>query len=223
MALFPCIFLEKGTLVLPAAGPQQRTTLSGPSGAPVDVFDAVDHLLATYHRLYVVDLEGIEFERPQFEYLQELTRGQEMWVDAGCRDADQVMDVLVAGATKAVLNTTTLRQAREISRTLKLTTQVALMIETEDGRIVAHDRALAQVSPLELVRDARERGISDIILSAGGPEVDWTWVREASKGGPTYVYSSAFVRGSEVLGSSGARGGIFPAGEVLRRWTTSGS
>lgn len=221
--LFPCIFLEHGTLVVPVEGQDRGQVLRAPSGAPCDVFDAVDHLLATYHRVYVVDLEGVRYERPQFEYLQELTRGQEMWVDAGCRDADQAMDVLVAGATRAVLNTATLLNAREISRTLKLTSQVALAIEMREGTIMAHDPSLASARVEDLVRDARERGVEQIILSNGGAPVDWSLVEATSRGGPTFVYGSFFVRGSEVLSSSGARGGIFPAGEVLTEWMTSRS
>ncbi|MDE1881603.1 MAG: hypothetical protein KGI89_13775 [Euryarchaeota archaeon] len=227
LLLFPSIFLEHGAIVFPKeggeAGGEEYQALMGVSGAPVDLFDAVDHLLALYHRIYVVDVEGVREERPQFEYLQELTKGQEEWVDAGARDSDQVMDVLVAGASRAVLSTPTLRSAREISTSLKLTSQVALEIVHDHGRVAAHDRGLDNAPVEELASEARAAGVSHIILSSDERTVDWSLVRRVAEGGPTFVGGRFFTESRSELASAGARGGIFSAKELLERWTTSGS
>lgn len=220
---FPCIFLEHGAIVFPEADLERNVRLEGPDGEPVDVFDAVDHLLALYHRIYVVDVEGVHYQRPQFEYLQELTRGQEMWVDAGCRDADQMMDVLVAGATKAVISTATLADAREISRSLKLSSQVVLDVFSEEGKIVSNDPGLRGASVEELVGAARERGIREVILSSREPKVDWPLVRRVAEGGPTYVGGPLLSPSPSEVSEAGAQAAIFPAKGVLSRWMTSGS
>lgn len=221
--LFPCIFLERGRIVFPDRKTERNLALVGPEGEPVDVFDAVDHLLSIYHRIYVVDVEGVHYQRPQFEYLQELTRGQEMWVDAGCRDADQMMDVLVAGASKVVISTASLRDGREISRSLKLSSQVVLDVQRSEGKIVSNDSDLADASVEDLVSAARERGIREVILSSREETVDWALVRRVAAGGPTYVGGPFVPPAPQEAVSAGAQGEIFPAKEVLTRWMTSGS
>jgi hypothetical protein len=221
--LVPLVFLDRGMIVFPEEDEARPEPLRDPAGNPVDVFDAVDVLFARYQRLYVVDLEGLRFRRPQFEFLQEIGRGQDMWVDAGPRNADEVMDVLVAGASRAVLSTSTLAGAREIARSLKLTTELALEIVWEEGGVVAHDESLASAPVATLAQEARERGIAELVLSPRAPTVDWSVVAAVARAGPTYVRRPTFPVGMDELTASGAQGGIFYAKEVLEAWTTSGS
>ncbi|HWX24389.1 MAG TPA: hypothetical protein VN083_05075, partial [Vicinamibacteria bacterium] len=45
-----------------------------PSGEPLDIFDVTDRLAAEFTRIYVVDLDGIERDQAQLDFLQELAR-----------------------------------------------------------------------------------------------------------------------------------------------------
>jgi phosphoribosylformimino-5-aminoimidazole carboxamide ribonucleotide (ProFAR) isomerase len=222
--LLPQVFLRKGAWVFPVEGDLARTALLlDPQGTPVDVFDATDHLFAKYHRIYVVDIEGVRFRRPQFEFLQELAQGKEMWVDAGPRNVDEVMDVIVAGGTRAVVSTRTVQSAREIPRALKVTSQIALEIVVAGGRVVATDPDLAEALPGALAREARGQGIAEIILSFDDGRIDWELGKEISVDGPTYLGSPFTEANAPLLASFGLSGGIFSAQGVLNAWTTSGS
>lgn len=222
--LFPAVFLRKGAWVFPVGGDLDRTEpFLDALGKPVDVFDATDFLLARYQRVYVVDIEGVRMRRPQFEFLQELAQGKEMWVDAGARNVDEVMDVIVAGASRAVMSTRTLQEAREISRALKLTTQVAFEVVVENGLTVAADRNLEGASAGDVADQARERGVIDIILSSQTPGLPLELAQELARHGPTYVGAPFREADAGSLQALGITGGVFSAEEVLKAWTTSGS
>ena len=49
--------------------------------------------------LYVLDLDGIEENNPNLELYQKLTEHCVLWIDAGPRRIDDVMDTIMAGAT----------------------------------------------------------------------------------------------------------------------------
>lgn len=222
--LFPAVYLEKGALGFPdPQNPDRFHALRDASGAPVDVFDAADVLLARYQRLYVIDLDGVKSRRPQFEYLQEISQGKEMWVDAGPRNVDEVMDVIVAGASRAVMSTRTLESAREISRTLKLTSQVALEIAVGDSVTVAADPKLNGASSFDVASEARERGVVDIILASQTPGLHLELAQELARTGPTYIGGPFKESDAPSLAALGISGGIFSARSVLHAWTTSGS
>lgn len=220
--LVPLIFIERGMIVFPSE-PGRHEPVRDAAGQPVDVFDAADVLFARYRRLYVVDLEGVERGRPQFEFLQEIGRGQDMWVDAGPRNAEEVTDVLVSGASRAVLSTTTLSGAREIARSLKLTSELVMEIAWEDPAIVARDPKLASAKVEQLAQEVRERGIPEVVLSPRSASIDWAIVSLVAQGGPTFVLRPTLASDLSDLTASGAAGGIFHAKEVLEAWTTSGS
>jgi len=53
--------------------------------------------------LYVLDLDGIERNNPNFELYQRLTEHCILWIDNGPRRIDDVMDTIMAGATNLTL------------------------------------------------------------------------------------------------------------------------
>ena len=99
-SLVPCLMLQRGAVCVPGRdGPVVATP---PDGGRFDPFDVVDRLVADYSLIYLVDLDGIARAEPQLDLLQELSRDATLWVDGGVRTADQAIDILVAGAQRAV-------------------------------------------------------------------------------------------------------------------------
>ena len=219
--LIPAFGLRRGRAVILHEG--KIHPLEDASGGPADVFDVADELFAQYRRAYLVDFDGIQRGRPQLDFMGEIGRNQELWVEAGPRTAEEVMDILVAGASKAVLATPQLKGAVEISRTLKLTTDVALLVLWDGGAIASPDPQLRGATVDDLAREARQKGLRDLILASTAPRVDWELVERLAPGGPTYV-GSPFRRAEEgELLRRGAHGGIFPAEEGEHGWTISPS
>ena len=199
-------------------GPEGPVVARDRKGAPVDVFDVTDRLLVDHHRIYVVDLDGIDHDRPQLDYIQELSRDTDLWVDAGVRTAEQSIDVIVAGAQRAVLSTAYLASPKELRKASKLSTELVLEIEWQGGAVVARSPEWQGRPAASIAQEARALGVGDIILSPRGDPVDWRVVTELSRGGPTWANGSFERSEAPALKQSGAVGGIFHIDRELAEW-----
>jgi len=219
-ALMPCLLLRKGEVCLP--GPDGPVAAHTDEGALFDPFDVVDRLAKDYSMLYVVDLDGIEHQEPQLDYLQEISRDITMWVDGGVRTADQAIDILVAGARRAVLSSAYLRGPRQLKRAWRLSTELVFEMEFEAaGRLALADAGWGTEDPLELARVVREAGPDHLIVSPRETDPDWSLVAHVAAGGPTWVDGSFHPRNLSQLASARALGGIFHIEELLKHWPDS--
>ena len=205
--------LKSGDVYLPSAdGPAPART---PDGSRYDPFDIVDRLAADYPLVYLVDLNGVETGEPQLDFVQELTRDATLWVDGGVRTADQAIDILVAGAQRAVLSSAVLRGPRELARAWKLSTEYAFEIEMDAQGLVASP-TWPETDPVGLVRSVRQVGIDHCVVSPREVEPNWTLVTALAAGGPTWVNGSFDPIDLPRVQQAGARGGIFHIDGLLR-------
>jgi hypothetical protein len=211
-ALIPCLLLRKGVVCLPGEdGPQPAVPKDG---GRFDPFDVVDRLAKEYPLVYLVDLTGVERAEPQLDFIQELSREVTLWVDGGVRNAEQAIDILVAGAQRAVLSSAILRGPRELRRSWRLSTEYAFELEFgADGLVVAGE--WGAVDSAAVVSSVREVGVDHLIVSPRGNEPDWSLVRTIASGGPTWVDGSFEPSQLASLRQAGARGGIFHIGELI--------
>jgi len=92
MNIIPLISVKKGKL------------LDGKDGEPFSL-DALFSQVEKDAVLYVLDLDGVEHNNPNLELYQQLTEHCALWIDAGPRRIDDVMDIIMAGATNLTLRT----------------------------------------------------------------------------------------------------------------------
>lgn len=59
--------------------------------------------LDEFKRIYILDLDGIEKGRPNFDIYQDLPTTIDLWVDNGPRNVGDVFDSLLAGATDSTI------------------------------------------------------------------------------------------------------------------------
>jgi imidazole glycerol phosphate synthase subunit HisF len=209
----PCLLLRRGAVCLP--GPDGPVRVLRQSGGEYDVFDILDRLSPTFPFLYFADLDGLEENDPQLEYIQELSREMPLWVDSGVRKADQAIDVLVAGAQKAVLSSAYLRGPKELRKAWKLSTELVFEVETVEGRLGKVDPGWDTEDPLEIIRAAREVGLGSVVISPRESDPDWGMVTSVAAGGATWVDGTFNPNDLERLVASGAAGGIFHLDGVL--------
>lgn len=201
-------------------GPEGPVEFRDAKGRRVDLFDYIDRLAARHERVLVVDLEGVEHRRPQLDYLQELTRDIEVWIDAGILSGDGIIDVLVTGARRAVVSTGRLRGEPELERALRLSGEVVLEIELEpDGRV--RGSPTWPESPESVAEVARTAGVTDLIVSPRAGPVDWELVRTLSKNGNLWVDGSFERAETSRLAPSGAAGAFFHPREDAEEFARS--
>ena len=210
--LVPCVLLKGGNIYVPSAdGPVPARNADGGS---YDPFDVVDRLVEQYPLLYLADLDGIERGEPQLDFLQELSRGVAMWVDGGVRTADQAIDILVAGAQRAVLSSALLKGPRELRRAWRLSPELAFELELDSKGLVARSEWETS-DPRALAATVRAVGLDHLVVSPREIDPDWALVGDVAASGPTWVDGSFEVDQLPLLRSSGARGGIFHVGRLL--------
>ena len=184
-------------------------------GRLFDILDVSDQLAERYRRIFVVDLDGLENDQPQLDYLQEIARTAEVWMDCGVRTSDQAIDVVVAGAFRTVLSTAHLKSERELEQAWKLSPEVAFEVETRRGFIESPSKDFHGHLPVDLAGRVRRSGVRDVIYSPRDGPVDWAIVRALAIGGPVWVGGSFDRNELGALGESGAAGGIFSIAEEL--------
>ena len=213
----PCLLLRKGQVCLP--GPDGPVPARGPDGQAFDPFDVVDRLAENYAMVYIVDLDAIEREDPQLDYLQEIAREVSFWVDAGVRTAEQAIDILITGARRAVLSSAYLRGPRQLKRAWRLSEEFVFEIEIDrSGQLVLADPAWDTEDPVELAQAVRATGPNHLIISPREVDPDWNLVGKVAANGPTWVDGSFDPRDVPALTASHAAGGIFHIDEFLRNW-----
>jgi hypothetical protein len=178
---------------------------------PVDPFEVADRLAAKYQRFCVVDLEGIRRNRPQLDYLQELSRSGELWVDAGIRTGDQVIDILVTGARRTILSTASLLSPKELRRAWKLSTELLFAVEVEGPVVRSRGNDWDGTPVAEAIANARANGVADVVIRSRTGPVDWSVIRQQAKLGPMWVDGVPESTLTARLGPVGAIGGFFDA------------
>ena len=207
--LVPNLYLDSGRIVLP--GVEEFEPVLDDAGKLIDPFDVADRLAAKFGRFCVVDLEGLRRNRPQLDYLQELSRSGELWVDAGVRTGEQMIDVLVTGARRAVLSTAYLLGPRELKRAWRLSPEILFAVEIEGLVVRSRGNEWDGQSAPDAVANARGVGVVDVILRSRGTPIDWALVRRLAQEGPLWVGGDSQPGIESRLESAGATGGLFDA------------
>lgn len=120
--------------------------------------------LKDFDRIYLLDIDGIESDKPQTELIRKATATKNIWVDIGARHAEGITDAFIAGADKAVLSTKTLLSFEEIERSIELSDELILSIDY-DGKIVSPSEEIRKMGVAELTEKCVDRGIDMIIYS----------------------------------------------------------
>jgi|GEM_PF-2635952 len=116
-----------------------------------DLFDIVEHLRSQYKRIYMIDLNGIHQNSPQTDLIQELSSDTEVWVDAGPRIMEDLMDIITSGATKAVMGTKTLLSMKEFQKSLEITENVIFSVDLINDSIASLSKEIGLMSIPEVL------------------------------------------------------------------------
>lgn len=128
-----------------------------------ELSDFASKLSKDFERLYLVDLDGIAKNKPQLDVAQEICEEIFTFYEGGVRVANNVIDMLITGAERAVVGTATLRSLDELRGAFKLSENITFKVDYRDG-IVSFDPQIAGRALLDLFRDVREVGVSDFFV-----------------------------------------------------------
>jgi len=152
MIVVPHIILQGRTLMSRSYPPGYLSKLSS------DLSDK-------FERVYVTDLDGIQKNKPQLDLVQEICDEIPTVYEGGVRFASNIIDMLITGADKAVVGTSTLASLEDLRGAFKLSENIIFKVDYRDG-IVSFDQSVAERGFLALARDVTDIGIRDIVIPA---------------------------------------------------------
>ncbi len=123
----------------------------------VDALQVINRMLDEHGKALIVDLVGVFNNRPRLKFIKEFET-KPIWVDAGARLAENVIDIFVAGAEKVVMNTRTLVGMDEVKKANELSDQLVFQVDAIDGKTVALAEEFER-SPRNLLEEAAQIGL----------------------------------------------------------------
>jgi uncharacterized protein related to proFAR isomerase len=148
------------------------------AGSPFAPDEFVDVFLKDYPAVLFFDIDGIDGKGAQFEALGTLDAVKpEVWWEGGARDHTDVVNVITAGADRAVVSTRTFAGLKELRRASELTENLALEIVTKGRDVLGGAREFRGKTPSALAREAAGAHVEKfILLDAARPlggAIDW--------------------------------------------------
>jgi hypothetical protein len=204
-----------GPELLPRIVTRGETALSWDGPVPWSkAVEGVDQALGEFGKVLVWDLDGIERNRPNLGLVHHF-EGDSLWVDAGVRRVEGIIDVLVAGAERAVVGTKTLRSMEELEDALDLTDNVVPLLDFADGSFRATDK-VRTLAPAELLRRCKGLGLDAALFVDEESKVPPAVLQEAPEGMALFA---GVVRKDDVASLPPRTGAIVDIWEVVQRKT----
>lgn len=125
--------------------------------------EIISRISSEHEMLYVSDEDGIERNKPQLDLAREICDEIPTIYEAGVRYGHNVIDVIIAGAEKAVVGTATLASIDELRTAFKLSENIILKADYRDG-ILGSDPSLGGRAFLDLSRDVLDIGIGEMVV-----------------------------------------------------------
>lgn len=160
--IIPAVNVYKGVPVV--RGENVYKTFKDHNGTDYDIQELIEKLKEDFKRILVLDINGINRDRPQLDLIKTLSSKIELLVDGGSRYSDSAIDILVAGAEKVVLGTKTLRSMEELIKAHELSQNIILGIDYDDG-IISPKKEISEMTPTGLAQEVQDLGIENIIFT----------------------------------------------------------
>ena len=214
----PTMSVRDGEVVIVRDRKYER--LEDEDGKALDPALFAEQVLKQYPRIMVVDINGIESNRPQVGLVQELGALGEVWVDAGLRHAESAIDILVAGASGVVLCTKNIAGVDQLAAAVEMSDSVFLGIDY-DGAVVGEDEQFRHMSPRSL-RDVASNlkfpklFFTDLGRSSRKKPLEADIIRELAAGPmPVYVGGGVMEADLEEIGKLGAAGALLSVVSIV--------
>jgi phosphoribosylformimino-5-aminoimidazole carboxamide ribonucleotide (ProFAR) isomerase len=214
----PVFSIRDGEVVIVRDKRYER--LEDEDGKALDPVLFAEQVLKQYPRIMVVDINGIETNRPQVELIQAIAGVGEVWVDAGIRYAESVIDILVAGAAGVILGTKTVAGVDQLAAAIEMSDSVFLGIDYK-GAVVGDDVQFRHLSPKSLMDIAANLKFpklffTDLARGSGEKQLEAAIIRELAAG-PIPVYVDGGVQESDLeeLGKLGAAGALISVASIV--------
>ena len=113
--------------------------------------------------IFILDIDGIETNRPDLNLITKLSAYKELWVDAAPLTSGSVADILISGASKAVIGTKSMLSLDHLAEAVELSENIIFSLDYDNG-IVAADKEIGGMPVDELLSEVKAKGVRRVIL-----------------------------------------------------------
>jgi len=160
MDVMPSLSFKDNRLVIVEDGAYRAISYDGINVSLREAFEK----LSDYEKIYFLDIDGIEHNRPQTEIIRKASTMKRVWADIGARTSESMTDAFIAGADKAVLSTKTLTSFKEIEKSVDLSDELVLCVDYDDG-VVSPSERIRQMGAKDLTDSCIDQGIDKVIFN----------------------------------------------------------
>ena len=114
--------------------------------------------------LHYIDIFGMTKGDVEWNMIQSIMDTGEVWGDVGAVDSDSIIDVIMAGATEAVVSTKMIHSLDEIASCFEMTENLIVQIDYEDG-VLARDELMRRMTAPQLVEELVSLGVERFIMN----------------------------------------------------------
>jgi phosphoribosylformimino-5-aminoimidazole carboxamide ribotide isomerase len=141
-----------------------------------------------YNRLYIADLEGIVYQRPDLKILKELSIIKSIMIDLGIRGSKD-LNVFKDLNSDIVLGTETIREPGIISKAIELFDNgVIVSVDIKNGEVLS---PFLSVKPLEAYDMVIELGVKKVLFldigAVGTKKSDFSFLKVINKSGEIFL------------------------------------
>jgi uncharacterized protein related to proFAR isomerase len=158
----PAISILNGTIVITRNNKYESLTID--NKIP-DALDLIELITEKYETIYLADINGLNEKKPQINLIRNLTDFCEIWLEAGVVEAENIYDLLVAGAQNLVLSTKTLDSLMELANAFELSENLVFEIDYSEGSIISPNTQLRDMPPNKLAQELKDIGLDRIIFA----------------------------------------------------------
>jgi len=158
--MIPSLSFKSQNLVIVNDGSYERFSYND---MKLDIWGAFKELEG-YDTIYFLDLDGIEFNKPQTDIIRKASTSKEVWADIGARNAEGITDAFIAGADKAVLSTKTVESFEEIERSIELSEDLILCVDYKH-ELISPSKSIREMGIRDLTTNCVEKGIEKVVFN----------------------------------------------------------
>jgi len=215
----PTVSIKDGEVVIVRKKKYER--LEDEDGEPLAPALFVEQVLKQYKRILLVDINGIERNRPQVELIQDIAELGEVWLDPGIRHADGIIDLLVCGVEAVVMATKTVAGVDQLAAAFEMSENIYLSIDW-DGAVLGGDESIKHMNPRSLADIAKNIGVKKLIFTdlGRGPKkkgLESEIIKELAKGPiPLYVGGGVVKKDLGEIERLGAKGALLSVLSIVQ-------
>ncbi len=136
----------------------------GSDGETLTAVSLAHALQKGFSTLHYIDIFGMTKGDVEWNMIQSIMDTGEVWCDIGAVDSDSIIDVIMAGASEAVISTKMIGSLDEIASCFEMTENLIVQIDYEGG-LLARDELMRKMTAPQLVEELVSLGVERFLMN----------------------------------------------------------